>query len=130
MSWSQDFSLRQCSNIPEESLCDIAANGSMKRLNISSMEQIRGPLLRKLATLCQNTLEKLDISFCRNIPENAIGLLADACFNLSSLTVFGVSQLTTRFVNGHRNDNMNLIGLGTPEIQSTIATDALEGTQD
>lgn len=85
------------------------------------MEQIRGPLLEKLATLCQNTLEKLDISFCRGIPENAIGLLVDACFNLHTLSVFGVSQLTLRFINGHRNDNLNLLGLGTPEIQCTVA---------
>ena len=38
------------------------------------------------------SLEELDVSWCRGIPEEALGRLVDACPALTSLTLFGCSQ--------------------------------------
>ncbi len=38
-------------------------------------------------------LEALDVSWCRGIPEEALGRLVDACPALATLTLFGCSQV-------------------------------------
>lgn len=42
---------------------------------------------------CRGSLEELNISWCRGVPEPWLGVLADACTNLRKLTVFGCSQV-------------------------------------
>lgn len=42
--------------------------------------------------MCSDKLEELDISWCRAIPNNALGLLVDSCPALKKLTIFGCSQ--------------------------------------
>ena len=37
-------------------------------------------------------LEEVDVSWCRGIPEEALGRLVDACPALATLTLFGCSQ--------------------------------------
>lgn len=107
--------MRHCVNISETSLCQMAYNGSLKHLNISNSNQLEGPLLQALGDNCKS-LESLDISFCRKIPENAVGFLVDACPALARLTLFGMSQLGLRFFNGHRNEKVVLYGVGTPGV--------------
>ena len=43
--------------------------------------------------LCRASLEELNVSWCRGVPEPWLGVLADACTNLRKLTVFGCSQV-------------------------------------
>ena len=47
---------------------------------------------RLACRLCRANLEELDVSWCRGIPEEALGRLVDACPALTSLTLFGCSQ--------------------------------------
>ena len=42
---------------------------------------------------CRESLEELNISWCRGVPEPWLGVLADACTCLRKLTVFGCSQV-------------------------------------
>ena len=46
--------------------------------------------------LCRDSLEELDVSWCRSVPESWLGLLADGCSNLRKLTIFGCSQVCCR----------------------------------
>ena len=62
---------------------------------------------------CSECLESLDISFCRNVTEASLGMMVDRCSRLRTLRVFGCSQISTRFVHGHSNDELTIIGLGT-----------------
>ncbi|GMH39641.1 hypothetical protein BSKO_07539 [Bryopsis sp. KO-2023] len=109
----QEFSLRHCTKIPEESLCSVVANGKMRHLNMTYLDHIKGPLMQTIASRCRHSMESLEISFCRNIPEDAVGLVADSCFNLRKINIFGLSHITNRFLNGHRNDQLTVIGVGT-----------------
>lgn len=45
----------------------------------------------------RESLEELNVSWCRGVPEPWLGVLADACSSLRMLTVFGCSQVRTLF---------------------------------
>ena len=49
-------------------------------------------ILRRVCA-CRESLEELNISWCRGVPEPWLGVLADACTCLRKLTVFGCSQV-------------------------------------
>jgi hypothetical protein len=51
---------------------------------------------------------------CREVPEQALGLVADRCTHLQELHVFGCSQVGRRFLHGHSNDHLTkVVGVGT-----------------
>jgi hypothetical protein len=50
------------------------------------------------------------VSFIRQYSEDSLGVLVDRCFNLKDLSVWGCTQLTKRFFDGHRNDFLNIEG--------------------
>lgn len=46
-----------------------------------------------LLEYCATSLTTLDISFCRNIAEDALGVLADGTENLRSVVLWGCTQV-------------------------------------
>lgn len=42
---------------------------------------------------CRESLEELDVSWCRGASEAWLGVLADSCSSLHRLTIFGCSQV-------------------------------------
>ena len=71
--------------------------------NATSVEQLCRVLYR-------DRLEELDISSCRNVPTEALGMLADNCVALKKLHIFCCSQITEQFFYGHSNDNLEVVG--------------------
>ncbi|XP_041995888.1 uncharacterized protein LOC121746015 [Salvia splendens] len=63
-----------------------------------------------LARNCKN-LHSLDLSWCRNLTNEALGLIVDSCLLLEVLKLFGCTQVTDVFVDGHSNPQVKLIGL-------------------
>jgi hypothetical protein len=59
---------------------------------------------------CRDRLEWLDVSFCRQLDDAALGLLADSCPALRQLAVFGCSSATRTFLEGHSNDALAVHG--------------------
>lgn len=92
----------------------VAQRGTLRHLSVNAVHSV-GPLtMRALALCCKESLETLDISFCRKITDDALGVVADKCHRLRSVTLFGCSQITQRFVHGHSNQAlMHVEGLGT-----------------
>jgi predicted NUDIX family phosphoesterase len=60
--------------------------------------------------LNRDRLEELDISWCRNVPLEALGMLADNCVALKKLHIWGCSQITENFLYGHSNDALQILG--------------------
>ncbi|GFQ00039.1 F-box/LRR-repeat protein 7 [Phtheirospermum japonicum] len=61
-------------------------------------------------------LLSLDISWCRKITNEALGLIVDSCLSLKLLKVFGCRQITNVFLNGHSNPDVRIIGLNLTPI--------------
>ncbi|TQD85414.1 hypothetical protein C1H46_029044 [Malus baccata] len=56
-------------------------------------------------------LHTLDLSWCRNITDEALGLIVDSCLSLRILKLVGCTQITDTFLDGHSNPEVRIIGL-------------------
>ncbi|KAH0970796.1 hypothetical protein GBA52_022952 [Prunus armeniaca] len=81
--------------------------------------------------LCRNAFRKLhtlDLSWCRNLTDEALGLIADSCLSLRILKLFGCTQLTNTFLDGHSNPEVKIIGLKvSPILEHVKVSDPHEG---
>ncbi|KAJ7979250.1 F-box/LRR-repeat protein 13 [Quillaja saponaria] len=93
---------------------------------IAAFLEINGDFLNELSLnnvkkVSQNTamslsrhgrrLHTLDLSWCRSLSDHAVGLIVDSCLSLRVLKLFGCTQITDVFLNGHSNSQMQIIGL-------------------
>ncbi|PIN12193.1 hypothetical protein CDL12_15199 [Handroanthus impetiginosus] len=74
-----------------------------------SME-VSNPIALSLARNCRN-LRSLGLSRCRNLMNEALGLIVDSCSLLEVAKSSGCTQDTNVFVDGHSNPPVKLIGL-------------------
>ncbi|KAI8464772.1 MAG: hypothetical protein J3K34DRAFT_525945 [Monoraphidium minutum] len=107
------LSARRVPKLTDAGLAAAAGRGRLRRLAVSGVPGAGGATLSALGRCCGGSLEALDISFCRGIPEDAIGLLLDRCPRLTDLRLYGCTQVTDRLVLGHANDGAALRGLTT-----------------
>jgi len=106
------LSLRGCVQLSDAAITLLAESckGSLRHLSLNKAPAIGDAAMVALRDNCASSLEWLDISWCRGVTDTALGSLVDSSTNLHTLTLFGCSQLTNLFYNGHSNDNLELIG--------------------
>ncbi|XP_042044047.1 uncharacterized protein LOC121789731 [Salvia splendens] len=86
-------------------------NGAfLKCLSLNNVIQVSRLTALSLARNCKN-LRSLDLSWCRNLTNEALGLIVDSCLLLEVLKLFGCTQVMDVFVDGHSNPQVKLIGL-------------------
>jgi hypothetical protein len=85
-------------------------NNALQSANLGGCNALTGRSIAALRLHCSNTLEKLDISFVREFNEDVLGCLVDQAIFLKYLSVWGCTQLSNRFFDGHRNDGVNIDG--------------------
>jgi DNA repair protein RAD7 len=108
------LSLRRCGRLTDASLLPAVQRGTLEVLSVNGLHSVSSHTLVELSRSCREVLRELDVSFCRNVAEGALGQLVDACERLSVLKVYGCSQLTKRFLHGHSNDALvQVLGVGT-----------------
>jgi len=96
--------VQRCAKLTDAGVAAVAQNGKLRSLCVAHVPDV-GPLAcAALTRSCTDSLESLDISWCRAVSDNMLGALADACFRLASVTAWGCSQISDRFLLGHRND--------------------------
>ncbi|KAK4412697.1 hypothetical protein Salat_2916900 [Sesamum alatum] len=88
---------------------------SLTELLLNSMTKVGPNTALSLAKRCRKLLS-LDISWCRRITNEALGLIVDSCSSLKLLKVFGCRQITNVFLNGHSNPFVRIIGLNLTPI--------------
>ena len=86
--------------------------GSLLSLSLNNVPALSDLSLQALAEHCGGSLEAIDLSWCRGVSDDGVGVLVDACPALHTLTIWGCSQLTQRFFRGHSNPNLRIIGRG------------------
>ncbi|GAX78034.1 hypothetical protein CEUSTIGMA_g5476.t1 [Chlamydomonas eustigma] len=108
------LSARRCTKLSDEALASVVQRGTLQRLLVSGVHGCGVRTMQALALNCKECLEHLDVSFCRGVTEQALGLVADSCRLLSNLVVFGCSHVGNTFLHGHSNDRLSeVIGIGT-----------------
>eukprot|EP00879_Flechtneria_rotunda_P026293 GHRR01028028.1.p1 GENE.GHRR01028028.1~~GHRR01028028.1.p1 ORF type:complete len:517 (+),score=163.65 GHRR01028028.1:303-1853(+) len=100
------LSLKRCARLTDEAIAAVADKGTLEVLSVNAVHNIGLATIQALASSCKETLQELDISFCRGVPEGALGQLVDKCERLERLKLYGCSQLTKRFLHGHSNEGL------------------------
>ncbi|EOD36676.1 hypothetical protein EMIHUDRAFT_226207 [Emiliania huxleyi CCMP1516] len=88
--------------------CD--ASGVLAHLSLNNVPALGDACLVALKEHCADSLESLDLSWCRAVSDNGVGALVDAAPRLQRLTVWGCSQLTNRFYEGHSREHLRVVG--------------------
>ncbi|KAG8367173.1 hypothetical protein BUALT_Bualt16G0045100 [Buddleja alternifolia] len=99
----------------------------LKDLSLNNIIQVSNHTALSLARNCKN-LQNLDLSWCRNLTNEALGLIVDSCSSLQLVKLFGCTQVTNVFIEGHSNEQVKLIGLKmTPVFKHIDVPDFLLG---
>ena len=107
------LSARRCAKLTDAGLVALAEACPLRRVAVAAVPGAGAPFAAALARRCGGSLEALDVSFCRGVPEAGLGLLADSCPKLADLRVYGCTQVTDRLVDGHSSDSVRFAGLAT-----------------
>ncbi|XVE70837.1 hypothetical protein DITRI_Ditri10aG0102300 [Diplodiscus trichospermus] len=86
------------------------SGSSLTELGLNKISSVG---LNTAISLAKNSrkLRSLDLSWCRNVTDEALGLIVDSCSSLRLLKIFGCTQITDVFLNGHSNTQVKIIGL-------------------
>ncbi|GAV71102.1 hypothetical protein CFOL_v3_14596 [Cephalotus follicularis] len=106
-----DEAIAACMEVAGQSLIELSLN------NISEVGLNTALSLAK----CSRNLLSLDLSWCRKLSDEAVGLIVDSCLSLRLLKVFGCTQLTDMFLNEHSNSQVQIIGLKMMPLLKNLA---------
>ncbi|MCD9641234.1 hypothetical protein HAX54_027305 [Datura stramonium] len=99
---------------------------SLKELSLNGVNKVSHNTAISLAK-CSKNLISLDLSWCRNLTNEALGLIVDNCLSLEVLKLFGCTQVTSVFLDGHSNPKVQILGLKmTPILEHIEAPDSLQ----
>ncbi|KAL8128535.1 hypothetical protein V2J09_017690 [Rumex salicifolius] len=102
-----------------------ACGESLKELSLNNVSQVGPHTSISIARRCKNLVE-LDVSWCRNLTDECLGVIADSCESLRMLKVFGCTQITSTFWFGHSNQELRVIGISsTPILENPKKQDQL-----
>ncbi|KAH1131808.1 hypothetical protein J1N35_003186 [Gossypium stocksii] len=87
-----------------------ASGSSLTELSLNNIASVGLNTAISLSK-CSRKLFSLDLSWCRNLTDEALGLVVDSCSSLKLLKLFGCTQITDVFLKGHSNPQVQIIGL-------------------
>ncbi|XP_047967004.1 F-box/LRR-repeat protein 17-like [Salvia hispanica] len=82
---------------------------SLLELFLNSIVKV-GPHTALSLAKCSRKLVSLDLSWCRKISNEGLGLIVDSCSSLKMLKIFGCTQINKEFLEGHSNPVVKIIG--------------------
>ncbi|KAK9274219.1 hypothetical protein L1049_019033 [Liquidambar formosana] len=83
---------------------------SLKELSLNNISKVGPNTALSLSKYSRNLLS-LDLSWCRKLMDEDLGLIVDSCLSMRLLKLFGCTQITDVFLNGHSNSSVQIIGL-------------------
>ncbi|KAL5768526.1 hypothetical protein ACOSP7_015071 [Xanthoceras sorbifolium] len=83
---------------------------SLKELSLNNVKKVADNTALSLARRARYLIN-LDLSWCRNLTNEAVGLIVDSCSSLRMVKLFGCTQITNVFLDGHSNPEVKIIGL-------------------
>ncbi|KAI3709709.1 hypothetical protein L2E82_39475 [Cichorium intybus] len=96
-----------------------ACGQSLKELSLNHVDKVANHTALSLSKHARN-LQSLDLSWCRVMSNEAVGLIVDSCLSLKTLKLFGCTQITNVFLDGHSNEEVKVIGLKGSQILKNI----------
>lgn len=88
-----------------------ASGEPLTEFSLNKVKKVGRHTAISLARCCSKNLLSLDVSWCRSLSDSALGLIVDSCKKLKIVKVFGCTQITSKFVSGHSNACVQIVGL-------------------
>ncbi|KAJ9550740.1 hypothetical protein OSB04_014785 [Centaurea solstitialis] len=85
------------------------SGGSLKELSLNHVRKVSFNSAFALAKFSRKLIS-LDLSWCRQITDEALGFITDNCSSLKLLKIFGCTQITETFVRGRANSQVHVLG--------------------
>ncbi|KAL3500856.1 hypothetical protein ACH5RR_039949 [Cinchona calisaya] len=85
-----------------------ASGRYLKELSLNSVAEVGSSTAFSLANFSRDLLS-LDLSWCQKITDQALGMIVDYCLSLKLLKLFGCTQITNVFLDGHSNAKVHVI---------------------
>ena len=82
---------------------------SLVEVSLSSVPAVTDGVVVELAQACATSLRIANLSWCREVTDGALGVLADGCSRLTELSLYGDTQISNFFLQGHRNDVLDIV---------------------
>ncbi|KAF9617000.1 hypothetical protein IFM89_033070 [Coptis chinensis] len=80
-----------------------ASGESLTELSLNNIKKVGPNTAISLARRCTRNLLTLDLSWCRNLTDEAVGYIVDGCLSLRLIKLFGCTQISNAFLEGHSN---------------------------
>ncbi|XP_076907286.1 uncharacterized protein LOC143563680 [Bidens hawaiensis] len=96
-----------------------ARGGTLTELSLNHVDKVAHHTALSLAKHAIK-LQSLDLSWCREMTDEALGLIVDNCLSLKMVKLFGCTQITNVFTYGHSNENVKIVGLQESQILKNI----------
>lgn len=108
----ESINLQGIINVNDEVMLHLIESFKKTLINITitSCSNITSKTAIIILKNCYKILNTLEMSFVRGISEDSLGFLVDTCLNLRKLSVWGNSQLTAKFFEGHNNFELFVVG--------------------
>ncbi|KAG0523890.1 hypothetical protein BDA96_07G162000 [Sorghum bicolor] len=87
------------------------SGGCLTELMLNNVKKVGDLTALAISRKCSVLLEALDLSFCRELTDEALGLIVDSCPSLRILKLFGCTQVTDLFLKGHSNTSVKIVGI-------------------
>jgi hypothetical protein len=115
-----NVSLKRCSGLKDDSMIHLVRQCEIQKLYLNGLKHLSGKFIEALILNRNKSLQEVDLSWCRSIPEQALGYLCDACPMLSKLILWGCNHVSKDFSLGIRNPNVKIIGVSDQSVTNPI----------
>lgn len=105
-------SLKKCTMVGDAAVVHLMGKVDLEKLVLNGIGKgLTGASVEAIVCGRGRSLTELDLSWCRHVPERAIGYLIESLPNLKTIKLFGCNQLRKDFASVVRNDDVAIIGL-------------------
>ena len=105
------FTARASSQVSDAGIEGLAAGCcALRHLSLNNIPALGDLALVALRKCCARSLTTLDLSWCRGVSDLGLGALVGASPRLERVSIWGCSQLTKCFFDGHSNDALRIVG--------------------
>jgi hypothetical protein len=80
------------------------------QITLIILQEATDAAIMALQKHCAESIVALDISFCRSVTEDCLGIFTDATEKLESLVLWGCTQITARFLTCHAREDLLITG--------------------
>ncbi|KAJ3677093.1 hypothetical protein LUZ60_002817 [Juncus effusus] len=87
-----------------------ASGANLVELSLNNVQKVGHHTALAIYRKCR-VLQNLDLSFCRKMSDEALGLIVDTCLSLRIVKLFGCTQIKGHFLDGHSNSSVKVLGL-------------------